>query len=157
MKPDSKMVQDAFLRAMAEGYAQNVKKTTVPEIPNSKAITFVWGDFIVLDCYLTTPYSEKSSGTTTIWYEEQPVWVMHYGGGYAKIAIPFLKSCLHRAYVLERRFYGGRGPKFVRDERFTYINHIEHDSFESFFGIEKIFDLSEQALGHHWYRGMSLL
>lgn len=72
-------------------------------------------------------------------------------------AIPFLKQCLRRAYVDEQRFYGGRGPSFVRDERFTYVNRIERNDFGDFMGEERIFDLSEQCFGYHWYRGMSLL
>ena len=82
---------------------------------------------------------------------------MHYGGRYAKKAIPFLKSCLQRAYVQERCFYGGRGPIFVRNENFTYVNKIERGGFDDFAGEEKIFDLSEQCQGNHWYRGMSLI
>lgn len=142
---------------MAAGWAQNVQKTAIAEMPGSKAIPFTWGDFRVLDCYLVTPHSDKSAGMTTIWHHDQPVWVMHYGGRYAKIAVPFLKQCLHRAYVEERRFYGGRGPWFVRDERFTYENRIARDSFADFEGEERVYDLNEQLLGYHWYRGMSLL
>jgi hypothetical protein len=37
------------------------------------------------------------------------------------------------------------------------VNHIERKGFWDFAGEEQIFDLSEEFLGHHWYRGMSLL
>lgn len=156
MTTDLRSVQNAFFEAMGAGWAQNVQKIKLPELPGSKGIPFVWGDFRVLDCYLVTPHSDRSAGITTIWHQDQPVWIMHYGGWYAKVAIPFLKSCLHRAYVDERRFYGGRGPAFVRDERFTYVNQIERNDFGNFAGEERVFDLNEQCLGYHWYRGMSL-
>ncbi|MFA6554402.1 MAG: DUF5680 domain-containing protein [Candidatus Paceibacterota bacterium] len=158
MQPISlKFVHGVFLNAMAVGWAQNVQEIEVSEFPGSKAIPFVFGDFRVLDIYLVTPSSNLSSGLTTIWYKEDPVWTMHYGGWYTNVAIPFLKSCLHRAYVTERRFYGGRGPVFVRGERFTYVNKIERNDFANFAGEEHVLDLNEQCLGFHWYRGMSLI
>jgi hypothetical protein len=150
-------IEHAFFEAMANGYAQNVQKTVIAELPGSKVIPFELGDYKVVDFYFTTPHSDKSVGQTVIWHQDVPVWTMHYGGRYAKSAIPFLKECLHRAYVQERRFYGGRGPYFVRGDRFTYVNQVQQSSFADFEGDEQVFDLSEQALGHHWYRGMSLL
>jgi hypothetical protein len=150
-------IQHAFFEAMANGYAQGVQKDTIDDFPGSKVIAHDWGDYRVVDFYFTTPDSDKSTGQTIIWQKGVPVWTMHFGGRYAKIAIPFLKECLHRAYVEERRFYGGRGPYFVRGDRFTYVNQVRHESFADFEGEERIYDLSEQNLGHHWYRGMSLL
>ena len=157
MLPDLRSIEHAFFEAMRNGYAQDVTKTTIAELPGSKVIPFEWGEYKVVDCYFVTPHSDKSVGQTIIWHQDVPVWTMHYGGRYAKIAIPFLKECLHRAYVTERHFYGGRGPRFVRGDRFTYVNHINRDSFADFEGEEFVFDLSEQCFGHHWYRGMSLL
>jgi hypothetical protein len=157
MLPDLRGIQHAFFEAMANGYAQNVKKDTIEGLPHSKVVAFEWGEYRVVDFYFTTPHSDKSVGQTVIWHQDVPVWTMHYGGRYAKIAIPFLKECLHRAYVTERRFYGGRGPYFVRGDRFTYINQSSRETFADFEGEERIFDLSEQDLGYHWYRGMSLL
>lgn len=157
MKPTLEQVEHAFFEAIAGGWAQDVQKIRVPEFPGSKAIPFILGDFRVLDCYMVTPHSEMSAGITTIWHLDQPAWIMHYGGWYTKLAVPFLKSCLHRAYVDERRFYGGRGPTFVRGDQFTYVNRIERNNFDDFVGEERIFDLSEQCFGYHWYRGMSLL
>ena len=143
---------------MAQGYVlDNVPKSTIRELPESKVIPYELGDFKVLDCYYTATDSNKSTGQTIMWFRDKPVWIMCYGGEYADIAIPFLKQCLHRAYVQERRFYGGRGPHFVRGDRFTYTNDIRQEFIDGFEGEERIFDLSEQPLGYHWYRGMSLL
>lgn len=158
MKPDIRDVENAFFAAMAAGWAQQkIEKIKVPDFPGSKAIPFVHGDFRVLDCYLVTPHSDMSTGWTVIWHLDQPVWTMYYGGKYAKIAIPFLKQCLRRAYVDECCFFGGRGPLFVRDDRFTYINQPQRNDFSHFAGEERVFDLNGQQLGYHWYRGMSLI
>lgn len=155
MEGDLQSIQNKFFDAMVQGWVCNTdaKKIEVPEFPGSKAIPYEHGPFRVLACYMTN--FNFSTGTTTIWFRGKPVWVMHYGGWYEKEAIPFLKRCLSRAYA-ERRFYGGRGPVFVRDDRFTYINRIERNNLRDFAGEEKIFDLSEKCLGYHWYRGMSL-
>ncbi|MDO8569510.1 MAG: DUF5680 domain-containing protein [bacterium] len=150
-------IQDIFFGAMANGYAQNTPKTSIVGLPGSKMISSELGHYKVVDCYFVNPHSDKSTGQTIIWDNNVPVWTMYYGGRYAEIAIPFLKECLHRAYVTKRRFYGGRGPYFVRGKRFTYVNDVRRDSFSDFEGDEFVFDLSEQCLGHHWYRGISLL
>lgn len=152
-----RIVKDIFFDAKACGWSADAQKIKSIEFPGSKIIPFTCGDFRVIDCYVVNPDSDISAGTTTIWHKNKPVWVMNYGGWYAKLAIPFLKSCLQMAYVQERCFYGGRGPKFVRGERFTYVNRIERDNFSDFVGEEKIFDSDERCLGYHWYRGMSLL
>ena len=154
---DLRDIENAFFEAMASGYAQNAPKSGINHLPHSHIITCELGEYRVSDLYITTPHSDKSVGQTIIWHRNVPVWSMHYGGWYAKIAIPFLKECLDRAYVQERRFYGGRGPYFVRDDRFTYVNQVRRESFADFEGEEQVFDLSEQTLGYHWYRGMSLL
>lgn len=158
MKPSLNQIQFVFLEAMAHGWAQGVQEIEIQEFPGTKAIPFVSGEFRVLDCYTVTPNSRNSSGTTTIWYQNQPVWIMHYGGWYAKSAIPFLKTCLHRAYVEERLFYGGRGPTWVRyKQQMVYLNNIARPAFEDFEGEERINDIRTNCLGYHWYRGMSLL
>jgi len=152
MEGDMGSIQKIFFDAMRRGWAYDncAKKIEVPQFPGSKAISFEQGPFRVVDCYMTN--FNFSTGITTIWFREKPVWMMHYGGWYEKEAIPFLKFCLRRAYI-ERHFYGGRGPNFMRDDRFTYVNRIEHNNFRDFAGEERIFDLSEKCLGYHWYRG----
>ena len=155
MEGDMESIQNIFFDAMRRGWACDncAKKIEVPQLPGSKAISFEHGPLRVVDCYMTN--LNFSTGTTTIWYRGRPLWVMHYGGRYEKEAIPFLKFCLRRAYT-ERRFYGGRGPNFMRDDRFTYVNKIERNNFRDFAGEERIFDTSGQCFGYHWYRGMSL-
>lgn len=152
-------MQQIFFRAMANGYAAAAPKGSIKELPGSKTITRTYGSrdnderWRVVDCWLSN--GDKSSGTTTIWFSGEPVWIMHYGGWYFEEALPFLKECLHRAYVTEEYFYGGRGPVFVRGDRFTYVNRY-HGMFAEFHGEEGIFDFDGKCAGFHWYRGMSL-
>lgn len=156
MQPDIQTVQDVFFDAMAAGWAHDVQKETIAEMPGSKIISFTQGDFRVLDHYLTSP-SGKSAGTTAIWHQDQPVWVMQYGGHYTEFGISFLKSALRKAYT-ERNFYGGRGPEEMSfTDHVVYQNRIERNSFEDFLGEERVFILGEAVYGYHWYRGMLLL
>ena len=160
MIPTKQDVEKAFFEAMAAGYAQSIKKTPIPDLPGSKAIISVDGHFRVVDYWLVTANSNKSTGSTTIWFDEQPVWVMHYGGWYDKDVIPFLKKCLHRAYVEERKFYGGRGPTEVKDRDLRYNNEIDRNDFFNARGEEFVYDFSgddKKCRGFHWYRCMSLL
>ena len=160
MYPALRDLEQAFLSAMRTGYATaaGVNKGTIAEMPGSKTIDWMDETFRVLDTYIVTPYSDKSAGMTMLWYQGNPApsWIMSYGGRYEEIAIPFLKRCLRRAYVEDRLFYGGRGPAFVREERFTYVNQFTGD-FDSFSGTENIFDVNGHLLGYHWYRGMALV
>ena len=158
-QPSFPEVQDAFLAAMANGYAQGAPKTFIPGLPGSHAVHFEHGDFKVMDVYFTNPDSDRSAGHTTIWHDNVPVWTMSYGGEYPEIVVPFLKECLHKAYVVDRQFYGGRGPHFMRSDRFAYVNRIRNNNwFPNFEGEESIFDLNEEhRCGYHWYKGMSLL
>ena len=158
MEGDLDSIQDIFFDAKAHGWTciteQAVKKIEMPQFPGSKVILYEHGPFRVLDWYMANLNS--STGITTIGFRGRPVWVMHYGGWYEKEAIPFLKNCLRQAYS-DRRFYGGRGPVFVQDSQFTYVNQIERKKFSDFAGQESIFGLNAVRLGCHWYRGMSLL
>jgi len=155
-----KDIENAFFEAMQSGYAQSVVKGKIVELPGAKSICYVTHDnrFQVRDTWLVGhDGSDKSSGFTIIWNDGAPVWMMHYGGWYTELAISFLKSCLHKAYAEERVFYGGRGPTFVRDGAFTYVNDIEVNLFDKFKGSETVFNIDGQQFGYHWYRGGSLL
>ena len=108
--------QKAFFEAMLDGYAggDNRKSAKVKGEDGYTTITYTSkdGECKVVDRYCTTPLSDKSCGTTTIFYENGsvwvPVWWMSYGGRYPKRVIPFLKESLKWAYEM-RDFCGGRG------------------------------------------------
>lgn len=150
-----KGAQEYFFRAMLAGWAGNVKGEPVPDKPGFKRTDYQDGDFRVLDEYGKGRGSNLSTGTTTIWYFDELVWAMTYGGRYREDEIPFLKEVLVDAYR-KGEFYGCRGD--VRIEAgLLYTNSFRGD-FKNFEGEEAIMSRRGRAsLGHHWYRGMSLL
>lgn len=155
-------VEVFFFKAMQYGYASNVsRKTAVLGMPGFKQIDFCDGDWRCLDRYCVTPLSSKSAGSTTIWHQNIPVWMMHYGGQYKEEAIDFLKLAL-RANYDESIFHGCRGPASLSHvgETFLYTNTLFPESrhFGAFTGYEKITNTRDnQLLGYHGYMGMSLL
>lgn len=151
-------IEAFFFEAMKEGWATPAKKVPIPELPSSKSIPFRRGEFSLLDYYLVNPDSSYSYGTTVIWVSEQPVWVMHYGGFYDKIAIPFLKRALQSTYS-RTNFIGGRGPEEYQEEGspLVYQNHPNYQEFgfARFSGWENIFSSEDPCitLGEHRYFG----
>lgn len=151
-----RQIESIFFKAMLEGYVFGVKKIRIPDLPGYKAIPFRDGDYYVLDHYCVTSNSLKSAGTTTIWYQDVPVWVMNYGGFYEESAISFLKSALRLQYE-ERQFNGGRGPLVHTDGTLIYRNMSSPNDFSGFQGRENIHNVYGILLGYHDYWGMSLL
>lgn len=153
-----KETKSFFFRAMREGYAKEGQvKVTPPDFPGCKVITFEEGDFKLEDRYFVTGYSNKSYGTTTIWYKGQIVWMMQYLGEYKEDAIPFLKEVLIAAYTIDQ-FVGGRGPMDYRRGTLSYVN-TGAGGFERFEGKEEIWDMAQhgKSLGWHEYHGMALI
>lgn len=157
----AKQIEAFFFEAMRQGWATSASKTTIPELPGSKCITYRRGEFILKDCYIVSPDSDKSYGTTFIWIAEKPVWMMHYGGFYVKKAIPLLKAALRSSY-LSNKFLGGRGPRrFSLGSPLWYNNLTQShlNKFEAFVGYEEIYEVleskNEKLLGeHHFFGGL---
>lgn len=149
-------VEQFFFKAMVEGYAAGGQKIKIADMPNYKAIPFRDGDFYLLDRYCVTPHGPKSAGTTTIWFQDAPVWLMNYGGYYEERAIKFLKTALRKAYEA-RQFFGGRGPLVFSEGSLVYVNQPRFNDFLKFEGREEVFDLdTRSSLGWHEYWGMTL-
>lgn len=152
--------KQAFFKAMLDGYAggKNRKsfKTKTPD--GYTVIIFEDGEFMVEDRYCTTPHSDKSTGTTTIFFRNVAVWWMSYGGHYPKKVIPFLKEALKQAYE-KGEFYGGRGPGVSMGNGMLYTNNLAYGNFKKFRGVETIHKSSRigKLLGFHEYFGMSML
>jgi len=167
--------KEVFFKAMQDGYAGDCKKSvkTLSNNGNTKTITFTDGDYKVVDEWHTNPDSDLSSGTTTIFHKDRPIWWMSYCGKYPKDVIPFLKQALKKTY--ERgEFNIGRGAQsyegpLVGDKRMHYsctktIN--EFCDFQRFNGIERITEITGSLndparngfqLGYHQIMGMSLI
>ena len=154
-------VEMFFFQAMMQGYADNETKRKTVDMLHHKEVDIIQGDWRCLDRYCVTPLSDKSAGSTTIWYQGIPVWVMNYGGDYKEEAIDFLKLALRSNYE-EMIFLGCRGPAIFThlDNPLIYTNSMSKDShgFGDFKGCETIKNKSTYTmLGYHEYWGMSLL
>jgi len=151
-----------FFSAMENGYAGGASKGTIAEIPGSKTILHEDSDFRVLDCYVVTPDSSYSFGTTTIWYQGVPVWMMQYRGSYTKEMIPFLKRALMTAYA-KQEFFGGRGPDMYTEggnNDLFYVNRIAKNDWQDFKGREEIINRRNHRryqMGWHEYDGLLLV
>ncbi|MFA6269748.1 MAG: DUF5680 domain-containing protein [Candidatus Paceibacterota bacterium] len=154
----------AFFEAMLDGYAGGENRKSIKTSGNDgyTTITYTTEDskYRVVDRYCTTPLSDWSAGTTTIFYRVNliwvPVWWMEYNGFYYKNVIPFLKSAIRQSYEMEI-FNGGRGPARYNDSGIEY-NNIWSGDFERFLGREEIEDkLNGELLGFHSFSGRSLL
>lgn len=154
---DSHDIQKFFFNAMVDGWAVSGKESTTPDMPQYYSIWFTEGEWTLLDRYCTTPLGPKSAGTTTIWYQQTPVWVMNYGGLYEDRAIPVLQHAIAESYNT-RAFAGGRGPRVFSEGNFRYTNDVRMSDFAKFEGREEIIDTqTNTVLGWHEYWGMSLL
>ena len=151
-------IQTFFFKAMLEGYAAGgSKKLPVVGMPGYKEVRLSDGNFLLVDCWCTNSDTQKSAGTTTIWVDMVPVWVMHYGGFYDKSVTPFLKRALYKNYKTQK-FFGGRGPLTYDERPITYVNQPRFEKFDKFEGREEVFDSVRLiTLGFHEYWGMSLL
>ncbi len=147
--------QQCFFAAMMQGWAAGTKAVPVPDMPGHKQIVYEDGKFRVIDRFGVSN-SGRSAGTTTIWFSDEPIWFMSYGGFYRKEDIPFLKRALMQDYG-EWNFHGGRGPDSIREGVLHYINHVDVGSrFSRFQGKEVIYDGNE-TVGYHNYLGMTLI
>lgn len=170
-----RMAKEIFFKAMLAGYAGDgggVKKEKTPD--GYKTLTYEEGKFCVVDCYCVTPHSNRSAGTTTIFYEGQAIWWMSYGGWYEERAIPTLKKALVKAYR-HGRFIGGRGVHWTKGFSFendglSYLYDNRPDKKRRFFhgqfeGEEYIWQhikghgyfRQPKIVGYHKYFGMSLI
>ena len=151
--------EKVFFEAMLDGWVGGEnKKSIITESPDGyTTFEFTSGCFRVADRYCTTRHSTYSAGTTTIFYQNNPVWWMSYGGFYPEHLIPFLWKALKQQYD-KRVFRGGRGPASLVFEDYLYLNSRVSGNFTKFKGREEIIDMRNGSLsGYHEYWGMSLI
>jgi len=162
------MIERVFWLGACRGYASEkpAKKTFFPLLPGWKGFDFQYGRFVYRDTYTAFPLNDSSSGSTTIWFDQTPVWTMSYGGCYKKKAIPFLKLALLSA-IEKKVFLGGRGECYFVDKNypsFYYHNQPHTDlGFVEFSGREEILydggptNQLHENLGYQWYQGMTMI
>ena len=157
--PKLKEVEAFFFTAMLKGWVSQGEKGSFSDMPGYEiGVDYMDNGFRLLDIYCTTSLSVRSAGTTTIWYQDVPVWFMSYGGEYAKESIPFLKQALFATYS-KREFVGGRGSDRILSSNDTmiYMNQPVSYHFSQFRGHEKIVRITDGVtLGWHDYQGLSL-
>jgi hypothetical protein len=142
-----------FFKAMRTGYVVGSKTLNNFPFPGWKTVRHKDGSFSLTDTWISTPYSNRSSGVTTIYYKDVPIWVMHYGGWYEKEADYVLRAALKWSYE-QGEFTGGRGPEEFETSYMRYTNVLARNRFVNFEGIEKIVGKGTGTLyGTHWYRG----
>ena len=150
----------AFFVVMLAGYAGGDRavglRVLVKKEKNKHKVTAYFDGYKIEDKWNTFPNSQCSEGVTTIYYNDSPIWRMHYGGNYPEKVIPFLKKMLASSYNV-RSFRGGRGPFVRSNTEYEYHNNPLGD-FYRFSGQEKILDFkSKKLLGYHDYFGMALI
>jgi len=167
-------IREFFFHGMMNGWATGAAKHLVPGMPGFMQIIFSDGRFTMIDRYCVVPIeaqddpdevihtgrpvlaAPRSSGLTTIWFEDVPVWQMSYHGQYTPQASAFVKCALRAAYG-DKQFFGGRGPSVFEDNDFSYHNEIEQNRFAVFRGCEKVWGQEVDVLeGFHRYMGMLL-
>jgi len=175
MKPNEiEVVKQFFFRGMLDGYVNpnSVKfkdlRVVFPtvhfEMPGSNC-KFYCKDIDdkklqLVDLWFSTGISDLGGGMTVIWVNDEPVWMMNYGGRYRKEAIPTLKLVLRTSYE-KKEFNGGRGPSRFFNGDFYYSNEPTGD-FCNFFGREDISITNERNepaawFGGHHYHGFLLV
>lgn len=152
-------IEQFVLKAKLHGYVDpKAKRYLVPGRPGLKQVIYQDGLFVMIDEWGTGP--QLSTGQTIIWFDDQPVWVMHYWGTYQPESLDFLKAVLGSTYRA-KQFYGGRGyPHRISDDgKMEYRNVIYKAGFEDFEGLENInrYGRGDERLGYHHYRGYSLI
>jgi hypothetical protein len=159
MNVDMDAIKAFFFEAMLQGWV-NPKSHAEPVegMPGYKGYEYRKGGLYLRDVFIVNPETGKSAGNTTILLDDNPVWVMHYGGMYPKAVINIVKIALTRAYKQEQ-FCGGRGVICLNVAiPFGYFNHINKGTFEDFCGRESVYhEENKQVVGYHDYWGMSLV
>lgn len=175
MKPSEiEVIKQFFFRGMLDGYVNpnSIKfrdlRVVFPTVhfwmPDSECTFYcknVEGKKLQLvDLWFSRGDSDFNGGMTVIWVNDEPIWMMNYGGWYRKDAIPVLKMALKTAYE-QKLFHGGRGPHEFRVGDYTYSNDPDHSGFEEFCGHEDAYKDSQIVpaaywLGHHDYHGFLL-
>lgn len=157
--PHPQEAKDLYIQAKLSTVfgSDNEPEANVPW-PGGKTFQYREGDLWLVDTRYETPGSTKTWGNTIIFYQNIPCWTMLYWGWYEVEAVPFLKSCLAKAYD-QGLFVGGRGPRRVDGVNMVYVNNPERDDgiFNQFSGGEAIYAKlpeGQNLIGALSYQGM---
>lgn len=147
-KPTIVSVQAFFSKAMSRGWVASAY-TISGFLPGWKMYSYQEGLLKLIDTWYTTPGTNKSTGMTLIWYGDNLLWTMHYGGIYPDEAMPVVMAALISSYE-SNQFFGGRGPMFFEHKGIFYYNNPQRSLFEYSVGTEYVKN-GEVFLGDHTY------
>jgi len=164
LRDDPSTIESFYFDAVAqEGYASmKPHPQMVPSIPCAKQIVFERGVWLFRDICHITHGSGFSGGSTVIYFDQTPVWMMLYFGYYPKHLLPFLQEALSEE-ARKKSFNGGRGPKqhIFKKEGLIYRNQARTYRFDYFSGQETLQPtgegLNENNSGWHLYHGGLML
>ena len=160
-------VRDIFFNAMHDGgwategpcseksKSREMDPSELP--PGHKGIEWKDGLWVVRDTWIQISGNPYSGGSTTINYDDIPVWLMQYRGWYAKEVIDFLQGALASNYR-NGFFSAGRGPDSYSQGDLLYLNEIVRNDFADFECKEKVLHMPTATLkGYHNCSGLLLL
>jgi hypothetical protein len=149
--------QQIVFEGLLAGYASG--NAEAEEVNGVTRLVHADKEWRITDEYVMTQLDGiGSGGTTLMYYNDQPIWMMQYWGRYKKEALPCLKEALRTAYSAEE-WVGGRGPAVHACENgWKYMNYVNQpDSFFSFSGEERVYSPEGEFAGWHKYGGQWLL
>lgn len=156
-------IEQFFYIARRHGYVDPTsERYPSPHKPGFKYTVYRQDRLSMIDEWCANPDPIWSSGQTTIWFDELPVWQLIYWGIYTKEAAKFLKEALRESYA-DGVFYNGRGRPSYRGvgdhgNPLIYRNAPKYTRFDTGQGFEDVTDLgSQKQLGYHHYRVICLL
>ncbi|MBU1092488.1 hypothetical protein KJ836_02375 [Patescibacteria group bacterium] len=149
-------VREFFFAGMIKGYASGAEAEPIPKLPGFKGYRHSDEDGLTLLDYYAPSSTGFSAGSTIIWLDGIPIWLMTYEGWYENCVTSLLKEALMEAYT-KGVFLGGRGINRVAvDDGAEYINIDPGSNFCFFSGIEQIVH-GGNVLGTHSFRGGCLV
>src|SRR3989338_1996936 len=167
MKLNVARLQEFFFEGSLWGYAGGGEKIIIPDVKKTRRFVYYRGELLYRDEYVVN--GEYSGGSTVIYMDGLPVWLMQYHGWCQNDnsdVLAFLKKVLTKTYQ-DSEFCGGRG-KFGSwtsdDGSLVYENHPtlppSMEEFVYFMRYERIKTRvwkSDQSHEVFWHRYQGLL
>jgi hypothetical protein len=119
---DSEQLRKFLLAAHQSGYAKNGEEFAKKAKDVSKSLFFEQGDLMAHDrWYGGEPYG----GTTTVFYQKQPIWMMVYYGSVDPAFENFKEvyAFLRKAFLNTPKEFPLRGPKKFSEGKWRYQNN----------------------------------
>jgi len=157
-------LQEFYFEGSLRGYAGGGEKIIVSGVKKTRRFVHQRGELYYRDEYVVN--GEYSGGSTIIYVDSFPVWLMQYHGWCKDddlAVLAFLKQTLLAAHT-KGEWNGGRGPgEFAEDKEngLVYMNWPLmppfDQSFRSFMGRERIWRQPDKTKDVFWHQYQGLL